>query len=172
MNTLRTRRIVVGLGLTLAGYEALRYAVALARESGTPLVAVRAYRSGPADPYEWRQARAWEARNDVARTFAEAMGGEPDDLDVTVAIRPGRVAAVLAEVANDPADLLVVGSSSRPRRWDRRPAPAARHCSWRGSCPVIVVPEPPLARTGTLRQLHREACQEVHRYLHAAPRPS
>jgi nucleotide-binding universal stress UspA family protein len=159
---------VVGLGQNLAGYEALRYAVALARERDTPLVAVRAYHSSRTDPYVWRQALAWEARNAAAVAFAEAIGGQPDDLDVTVHIRPGRVAAVLAEVANEPADLLVIGSSSRPRRWwDRGPALAARPCAWRGSCPVIVVPEPALARTGTLRQLRREACHEVRRYLHA-----
>jgi nucleotide-binding universal stress UspA family protein len=169
MNTLRTRRIVVGLGLTLAGYEALRYAVALAREQGTPLVAVRAYRSLRTDPYEWRQALAWEARNDAARTFAEALGGEPDDLDVTIAIKPGRVAAVLAEVANNPADLLVVGSSSRPRPWDRGQKLAARHCFWRGDCPVIVVPEPALARIRTLRQLQREAFHDIQRSLRAQP---
>ncbi|MGE5156186.1 MAG: universal stress protein, partial [Betaproteobacteria bacterium] len=101
MIALRARRVVVGLASTLAGYEALRYAVALAREQGTTLVAVRAYRSSRAYPYEWQRALAWEAKNDAALIFAEALGGEPHDVDITVAIRPGPVAAVLAEVAND-----------------------------------------------------------------------
>jgi nucleotide-binding universal stress UspA family protein len=176
MITVRTRRVVVGIATTLAGYEALRFAVDLARTREVPLMAVRAYRATRADTYEWRQALAWEANNDVTQAFAEAGGGVPDDIDVAIELKPGSVALVLTEIASDPTDVLVIGGTSRPRPWSGRHAAVARRCSWLANCPVIVVPQPALARAASPRKLKRGAVYDMERYLHTRsamihPRP-
>jgi hypothetical protein len=119
-------RVVVGVADTLAGYQALRYAVEQARQRQQPLIAVRALPPG----------------------WSEALRSVPSDVSVAVAAEVGSPADVLAAVANRADDLMVIGGSSSrdragPGRWwlaDARGWRAARSRScrsppWPARCP-------------------------------------
>lgn len=147
MGEQRSARVVVGVSQSLAGLQALRYAVAEARRRELPLHAVRAWRydaawRGP-DAQWWREI-ANDALDYCYGAFEVAMGGVPDDLDVTVHALQGTHDMVLSGVADDPRDLLVVGSHNAPRWlcW------LVRSVVPRVVCPVTVVPPPEFARDG------------------------
>jgi hypothetical protein len=157
-------RVVVGVSNTLAGYEALRFAVEAARELRVPLIAVRAVRTTPAaDTWpELRQALHDAAGAEVAQAFDEALGGAPCDVGITVVTESGLPHGVLPSVANRHDDLLVVGASTRNHAW-----PATGDVGWcctRVSvCPVVVVPARPMARS--VSWLGRTMVDDVEAFL-------
>ncbi|MFD7295412.1 universal stress protein [Streptomyces sp. NPDC059897] len=149
-------RVVVGVGGSPASLAALRTAVAEARRSDRPLVAVLAWEppEGEAMYRRWPDtawARHWyeEARARLAAAFEEALGGLPPDLDVTLRAVRDRPGPALVELAARPDDLLVVGV--RPRSLRRA---AHRHVRRHAVCPVLTVPVRPLQRA-ELRALKR-----------------
>ncbi|WP_306316206.1 MULTISPECIES: universal stress protein [unclassified Streptomyces] len=149
-------RVVVGVGGSPASLAAVRSAVAEARRSGRPLVAVTAWEppEGEALYRRWPDsgwARHWhaEARARLAGAFEEALGGLPADLDVTLRVVRDRPGPALVELADRPDDLLVVGV--RPRSLVRA---AHRHVRRHAVCPVLSVPVRPLQRA-ELRALRR-----------------
>ncbi|WP_425828003.1 universal stress protein [Streptomyces fractus] len=149
-------RVVVGVGGSPASLAALRSAVAEARRSARPLVAVLAWEppEGEAMYRRWPDAawaRHWfeEARARLAAAFEEALGGLPPDLDVTLRVVRSRPGPALLEHAARPDDLLVVGV--RPRSLRRA---AHRHVRRHAVCPVLAVPVRPLQRA-ELRALRR-----------------
>jgi nucleotide-binding universal stress UspA family protein len=115
----RDGRVVLGVSQSLAGLEALRYAVAEARRRQTTLYAVRTcYFATPwqgSDVDRWRAELTDEARRYVEEAFDLALGGPPADVDVVICTPNGRTDAVLTRLADDRSDILVLGAG-RSRR--------------------------------------------------------
>jgi nucleotide-binding universal stress UspA family protein len=160
MTTGRVNRVVVGITGSLANLAALHVAVAQARRSAAPLVAVHtwvpvggeiAYRRGPCPQLlsVWRQ----QARDTLARAFADALGGVPTDLPVECLVLRGEAAATLVAVGQ-PDDLLVIGSGRRGRLAAFRVGSVSRYCFSHAGCPVLAVPPPAMIQDlGSRRRL-------------------
>jgi nucleotide-binding universal stress UspA family protein len=169
MTTDRVNRVVVGVTGSLANLSALHVAVAQARRSAAPLVAVHtwipvggeiAYRRGPCPQLldVWRQ----QARETLARAFIDAFGGVPTDVPVECAILRGEAGATLV-ATGQPDDLLVVGSGRRGRLAVFRIGSVSRYCFTHAGCPVLAVPPPAMIRDlGSRRRLgHRRPVAAV-----------
>jgi nucleotide-binding universal stress UspA family protein len=155
-------KVIVGISPSLSGLEALRFAIAEARRSRVPLVAVRAWffptgvRARPT--WEWERELAAEARRCITAAFQTAVGDVPDDIDVVARTPSGRVDTVLKDGVTSPQDLIVIGAAAR---WWASSG-VVRGCVRAAGCPVVVVPPPELARAvggGRLsaRRMAREA---------------
>jgi nucleotide-binding universal stress UspA family protein len=141
------RRIVVGVDGSLGSLQALRYAMAEARQRNVPLVPVIAWVPPGGDlaerrhssPYLrkiWREA-AWER---LTAAFDDGLGGMPDDLQVEPHVERGETGQVLVDVANQPEDLLVVGTGRRGAFSRMLRRSVARYCLAHARCPVLAVP--------------------------------
>jgi nucleotide-binding universal stress UspA family protein len=160
-------RVVVGVGESLAALQALRYAVVEARRRGSELRAVRVWQAGtPWHGYDLdlgrRQAGA-DADATIRRSFEQAMGGLPRDLDFELIAVEGSIARALAALASNDDDLLVVGAPNRRRLL--RLSTVDRGCMRLASCPVVVVPAPALARTRGTGALTRAIRREAERLV-------
>jgi nucleotide-binding universal stress UspA family protein len=170
MNETGRARVVVGVGESLAGLQALRYAVAEARRRGSVLRAVRAWQVGVlrggyvVDPC--RDQVGAEADATIRRSFDAAMGGLPQDLDFELIAVEGAIGPTLIAQARNDNDLLIVGAPRR-RRWRTFLFTVDRHCVRLASCPVVVVPAPALARERGARSLARAITREAQRYVEA-----
>jgi nucleotide-binding universal stress UspA family protein len=163
MNEVRRTRVVVGVGESPAGLQALRYAVAEARRRGSVLHVVRVLQYG-SDVYGLYPSRlAEDASGVIQRAFDEALGGLPPDLEAEMIVVDGAVGPRLVAQATNDGDLLVVGASSR-HRWARPIFTVAGHCVRLALCPVVVVPPPALAREGGVRALRRAIRREAEQY--------
>lgn len=169
MRTHPVGRVVVGISDTLAGYQALRYAVARARERGVHLVAVHAFSCG-AQSAPWREELAEAATAGVRKVFDEALGGLPHGVTIEVTVRPDEPARALVGVANLVDDLLVIGGSATRRRIGHRRAKVARRCSRTAVCPVVIVPPPERSRRSVAR-LARDVVREADLFLASAGGP-
>jgi nucleotide-binding universal stress UspA family protein len=159
-------RIVVGIGRSVGAYQALRYAVAEARQRGFALLAVRTFWSPPNGQAllnaDFLSVAATE-QVDVA--FTEALGGRPDDLEVDVLVREGEAARWLVSIASHESDLLIIGGCG-VRRWAHlRSTAVARFCAREATCPVVIVPPSPLARSANADRLARDTARDVEDYL-------
>lgn len=165
-------RVVVGVDTTLSGLHALRLAVVQARARGLALHPVRTWDPAsalwPDSPGGAAGRRTPDALAAaiVDRAFAETMGGEPPDLPVRTVVIADRPGPVLVEYACRDQDLLVIGAGRRRfPRW--RGSPVVRYCLRHATCPLLVVPPPPLARAGSpkalIRQLRRDIDQLADR---------
>jgi len=140
--------VVVGVGRSFAGLQALRFAVAEGRRRGCPVLAVRVWLMAQAwrtvCAQSWRTEMCDDARDYALGAFDTAMGGLPDDVDVRVVPREGVVGPTLvASAAGD--DLLVVGGGRSILGYPYSPQ-VTRYCVRHAHCPVIAVPAPALAR--------------------------
>lgn len=167
-----TGRVVVGVEDSLAGLQALRYAVAEARRRHARLVAVRGWQV-PASwtgghAAWWGHELAGDARLAIHAAFHAALGGLPADVPVQLCIVRGAPGPTLVGCADRPTDLLVIGGSTRSRGWGPARASVAWYCARHGRCPVVVVPPPDLARTST-RQLVRAVRREAEQLLDRSP---
>ncbi len=150
-------RIIVGIDDSPGGRAALRLAVDQARSSPAQLVAVRSWalglprhgglrhrRLGPVHPHmvlHWDRTRLSEAsRAFIRECFADAVGGTPRDVAVTVKTPEGEPGAVLAGIAIAHGDVIVVGQE--PPLTVRRVlhGSVSRYCRKHARCPVVVVP--------------------------------
>lgn len=168
----RPGRVVVGVSDSLTGLRALREAVGAARLRGQELRAVRAYpeprtSSGyyasaaglPGVPaavasdvasQEARLLRAEgerHAREVVGQAFAKAMGGLPDDVEVSIVTYQGPPRRMLVGAARAEQDLIVVGTTRRSW-WCPFRRSLSGYVSGRAQCPVLAVP--PSAAADTL----------------------
>jgi nucleotide-binding universal stress UspA family protein len=161
-----TARVIVGISNSLAGYEALRYAVAEARRRGAALIAVRAFRYS-----YYGAARQFDhviyegAQEAVTAALAEALGGPPCDVKVRVLVREGIPGRVLAEVADTVGDVIVIGGSDRRTMFGLRRGIVARDCSQYAICPVVVIPIPEMARAGSQARLARLAADQAQQFV-------
>ena len=143
----RVRRIIVGVHGSLGSLQALRYAADEARQRDVPLLAVTAWVPPGGDlaerrhssPYLrkiWRQA-AWER---LWAAFDAGLGGVPADLRVEPRVARGETGPVLVDIADQPDDLLIIGTGRRGglRRALRRSV--SRYCLAHARCPVLAVP--------------------------------
>jgi len=154
MEVARTPRVIVGVNGSFANLEALRASVDYARHLGAELIAVRAwlpaggeiaYRRGPCPPLLelWRQ----RACDTLTTAFADALGGPPSDLSVRCVTGRGETGPVLVAAADQPHDLLVLGTGHLGLITRRRPGAISRYCLRRADCPVLIVPPPEIIRT-------------------------
>ena len=166
----RSGRVVVGVDGTLAGLQALRWAVDEARRRNTELCAVRVWQlSGWWPGIEvpgWRLAAGDAAAAEVAGAFLEALGGIPPDVSVHAVVAEGPVPSTLMGYAYRDDDLLVLGASRH--RWRG----VGRTCLRMATCPVVVIPAPALARAGSPRSLARQLRREAEEYVAAVDRPA
>jgi nucleotide-binding universal stress UspA family protein len=162
-------RVVVGVDTTLSGLQALRRAITEARTRGLPLHAVRVWRPPSTTWYvsyiEQRQAAATAASQLVTKAFVDTVGGLPHDVEVEMVGVPGVPGSVLVAHANQPDDLLVVGSGDRGlwRRWLRDNV--AWYCLARARCPVLVVPPPSMTLDTSPRALRRQLRRDLDHLL-------
>lgn len=169
MDSDRPGRVVVGVHPTLSGLQALRVAVAQARARGAELHAVRV--ATPSTPQ--RRGEATDGPSEsammITNAFEDTMGGPPSDLEVRAVVMPDTPGPVLSEYACRDADLLVLGSGRRGRL--RRPwgSRVVRYCLARAGCPVLVVPPPPLARSGSTRTLVRRLRRDIDQLTSKLP---
>ena len=141
------RRIIVGVHGSLGSLQALRRAADEARERGAPLVSVIAWvppggdlseRSHPS-PYlrqVWQEAAVMR----LSEAFDECFGGVPDGLEVRARVERGDAAQVLVDVADQPGDLLVIGSGRRDPVGRALHRSVGRYCMAHARCPVLAVP--------------------------------
>ncbi len=164
-------RVVVGVGESLAALQALRYAVTEARRRGSALRAVRVWRAGTPwsgfDVDPGRIVAGAAAESTIRRSFEQAMGGLPRDLDFELIAVEGAVGPALVRQASNDDDLLVVGAPSR-RRWRFLQSTVDQACARLASCPVVVVPAPALARNHGGRALTRAIKREAERIVATA----
>ena len=141
------RRIVVGIDGSLGSLQALRYATDEARRRDVPLLPVIAWVPPGGDlaerrhssPYLrkiWRDA-AWER---LTAAFDDGLGGIPADLRVEPHVERGETGPVLVDVANQPEDLIVVGTGRRGALGRLLRRSVARYCVAHAKCPVLAVP--------------------------------
>jgi nucleotide-binding universal stress UspA family protein len=152
-------RVIVGVDDSLAGLQALREAVGIARQRGMEVLAVRACRPLPAEASFdcWpalRQGPAFMpslllqdacdqlAADFVEHAFGEAMGGIPQDVPVHTIVSYERPYHALTAAAWKETDLLVVGASRRHPWRPFRHSPG-RYCAAHAVCPVLIVPPHP-----------------------------
>lgn len=162
-------RVVVGVCRSLGGYQALRYAVAQARERGAALVAVRAYRVAAPREAVWRSALGEAAVAEVTAAFTDALGEMPRDVSLRVAVHEGSPGPVLVASADSEGDLLVIGGSGshRPRAWS---ATVARYCARHAQCPVLIAPLPAMARSRRTGRLARAVAFAAEESLRSSDR--
>ena len=141
------RRIIVGVHGSLGSLQALRYAADEARQRNVPLLAVTAWvppggemaeRRAPS-PYlrkVWREA-AWER---LWAAFDAGLGGVPADLTVEPQVARGETGPVLVEAADQPDDLLIIGTGRRAGIGRVLHRSVSRYCLAHARCPVLAVP--------------------------------
>jgi nucleotide-binding universal stress UspA family protein len=157
-------KVVVGVSPSLAGLQALRYAVNLARERAGTVHAVRVWLYKPmwrdtTTTFERRVHKA-EAELLIPYAFDAAMGGMPADVAVRPVVVEGLAGHGLLEEAADDEALLVVGGDRRGSHF-RGSGPVTRFCVRHAHCPVVVVPPPPLAQTQPVDALLRELGRDL-----------
>ena len=163
-------RVVVGVCRSLGGYQALRYAVAQARERGAPIIAVRAYSVNAPREAWWRSALAETAVAEVGAAFTDAVGGMPRDVTVRITVHEGSPGPVLVASADNEADLLVIGGSGShhlTRAWS---AAVARYCARHARCPVLIAPVPAMARARGAGRLARAVAFAAEESLRSSDR--
>jgi nucleotide-binding universal stress UspA family protein len=84
----------------------------------------------------WRDA-AWQR---LWTAFDAGLGGVPADVHVEPHVVRGETGPVLVATADQPDDLLVIGTGRRGRLQRALSRSAARYCLAHARCPVLAVP--------------------------------
>ena len=146
------RRVIVGVSGSPGGLRALRYAADLARVHDAALVPVLTWLPPGGDLAERRHPsaalrRVWQdaAWQRLRSAMELAFGAVPGELAGRSKVLRGEPARVLADIASQSGDVLVVGAG---RRGPARPLAChiSRYCLAHARCPVLAVPPPALAR--------------------------
>jgi nucleotide-binding universal stress UspA family protein len=141
------RRIIVGVHGSLGSLQALRYAAEEARQRDVPLLAVTAWvppggemaeRRAPSAHLRriWREA----ASQRLLAAFDAGLGGMPADLHVEPQIARGEAGPVLVDTADQPDDLLIIGTGRRAGIGRVLHRSVSRYCLAHARCPVLAVP--------------------------------
>ncbi|MDH6137825.1 nucleotide-binding universal stress UspA family protein [Kitasatospora sp. MAA4] len=153
-------RVVVGVSGSRGSAAVLRRALEEAARRDAVLVPVLAwtpvggepaYRAHPCPPL----AKLWEQRaaDQLDAVLAQALGGRPAGVRIEPMVVRGEAGPVLAQVADRPDDLLVVGTGRRGTLARILAGSVSRYCLAHAACPVIAVPPTapaPTAPTGAL----------------------
>jgi len=142
------RRVIVGVHGSLGSLQALRYAADEAWRRGVPLVPVTAWTPPGGDLAERRHAspylrKLW--REDAVRrqqaAFEAGLGGLfPAELRVEPLVARGETGPVLVDTADQPDDLLIVGTGRRAGLGRMLHRSVSRYCLAHAKCPVLAVP--------------------------------
>jgi nucleotide-binding universal stress UspA family protein len=148
-------RVIVGVDRSPSGLQALRRGLAEAYARQSELHAVRVWTTG--------RELGEEAARTVDAALTDSVGRVPPEVTLRQVARAGAPGPTLVGYANRDDDLLVLGGGSGPG-W-RRPLGSrlVRYCVRRASCPLLVVPPPPLTRGKSHRGLVRELRQDLQR---------
>jgi nucleotide-binding universal stress UspA family protein len=132
---------------SLGSLQALRYAAEEARARKVPLVPVITWIPPGGDMAERRSPspylrRLWAdaARQRLVAAFEAGLGGVPDDLQVEPCVERGEAGPVLVDVADQPDDLLVIGTGRRSLVGRALRKSVGRYCLAHAKCPVLAVP--------------------------------
>ena len=141
------RRIVVGVHGSLGSLQALRYATEEARARKVPLVPVIAWVPPGGELAERRAPspylrRIWgdAATKRLLAAFEAGLGGMPADVRVVPCVERGETGPVLVDVADQPGDLLVIGTGRRASLGRALRKSVGRYCLAHARCPVLAVP--------------------------------
>ena len=141
------RRIVVGVHGSLGSLQALRRAAEEARERRVPLVPVIAWVPPGGDLAERRHPspylrKIWTdaARERLMKAFEAGLGGLPDDVRIAPCVARGETGPVLVDLADQPGDLLVIGTGRRSPVSRALHKSVGRYCLAHAKCPVLAVP--------------------------------
>jgi nucleotide-binding universal stress UspA family protein len=141
------RRIVVGVHGSLGSLQALRWAADEAGDRQVTLVAVIAWQPPGGDFAERSHPSSYLRRlwRDAARTrlndaFEAGLGGLPANLQVQARVERGDAGPVLVDVADQPGDLLVIGTGRRRLVRRMLSRSVGRYCLAHACCPVLAVP--------------------------------
>ncbi len=146
------QRVIVGVHGSLGSLEALRVAVAQARQAGARLEAILAWTPPGGERGAWQApptlVQIWRdaAQARLLRAFDDGLGGVPDDLDVRLWARRGSAGPVLVSSADAPDDLLVVAVGTGGPVHRAVNGSVSRYCLAHAGCPLLVVPAPLLLR--------------------------
>jgi len=141
------RRIIVGVHGSLGSLQALRYAADEARRRDVLMLPVIAWLPPGGDlaerrhssPYLrkiWRDA-AWERLN---AAFDDGLGGMPVDVRLEPHVERGETGPVLVDLADQPDDLLMIGTGRRGHLRRLIRGSVTRYCLAYANCPVLAVP--------------------------------
>jgi len=159
--TARVDRVVVGVSGRLGNLAALHAAVDEARRYDALLVAVLAW-APPGGETGYRRA-PWkpmldlckeQAQTTLADSLADAFGGPPAHVRMTLVVVRGATGPALLGLAREPGDLLVIGTGRRGRLARLRHGSVTRYCIGHARCRVLAVPAPDMI--SDLRR-HRDA---------------
>ena len=141
------RRIVVGVHGSLGSLQALRWATDEARERHVPLVPVIAWIPPGGDMAERGHPsphlrRIWSdaAKERLQGAFEAGLGGLPADVDIEPYVVRGETGPVLVDIADQPGDLLVIGTGRRSPVSRALRKSVGRYCLAHAKCPVLAVP--------------------------------
>jgi nucleotide-binding universal stress UspA family protein len=141
------RRIIVGVHGSLGSLQALRYAADEARQRAVPLLPVMAWLPPGGDLAERRHAspylrKIWrdDAWKRLWAAFDAGLGGVPDDVLVEPYVARGESGPVLVDTADQPDDLLVIGTGRRAGLARVTRKSVSRYCLAHARCPVLAVP--------------------------------
>ena len=142
------RRIVVGIDNSAGSAEALRWALAYARQTGGSVEAVTAWQV----PAMYAYAYGWTptgiddagiiryAEKSLTETVAQVLGAEDNTVAVTTRVIDGPAAQVLL-AAGKGAELLVLGSRGHGAFAGMLLGSVSQHCVQHAACPTVVIPE-------------------------------
>jgi nucleotide-binding universal stress UspA family protein len=148
-------RVFVGVDDSPAGLAAVTVATRLARSSGAPLVAVRAWALGLprhggrrmrhlSHPHVVISFSGSEQRAAASvltyQVFGAAVGGIPVDVPVTIQTPESDPAVALVGLATEPGDVMVVGRSSGHLLSRVIHGSVTSYCGRHARCPLLVVP--------------------------------
>jgi nucleotide-binding universal stress UspA family protein len=141
------RRIIVGVHGSLGSLQALRYAADEARQRDVPLLAVNAWLPPGGEMAERRSPSAYlrkiwrEAASErLLAAFDAGLGGMPADLHVEPQVSRGETGPVLVDTADQPDDLLIIGTGRRAGIGRVLHRSVSRYCLAHARCPVLAVP--------------------------------
>ena len=141
------RRIIVGVHGSLGSLQALRFAADEARQRNVPLLPVVAWVPPGGDLAERRHSspylrKIWRdaATEQLWAAFDAGLGGIPADLHIEPQVARGETGPVLVDIANQPEDLLIVGTGRRSALGRMLRRSVARYCLAHAKCPVLAVP--------------------------------
>lgn len=137
-----TSFIVVGVDGSDSSADALRWAAAQARLTGSDLHAVYAWDFPTTYGWAWGPGftgvdLAEESRKDLDSVIARVLDGA-SDVPVVARVERGHAAEVLVAVSRG-ADLLVVGSRGRGAFADMLLGSVSLHCAQHAQCPVVII---------------------------------
>ena len=140
-------RVITGVSGSPRNLHALRYAAALARGQGAPLIPVLAWVPPGGDVADRRHPSGYLRRiwaEDAGRRLREALdaafGGLPDDVATEPMAVRGEAGPVLVRAAIRPGDLLVIGTGRHGTVGRLFSGKVSRYCLAHACCPVLTVP--------------------------------